>query len=75
MMHPTSSDDAATGLSGAAVTVTTRGAALWQVQLSSVPAKLSTGKYYTLTYTAKSSEASSMQVALVSDVTWKVSSC
>jgi hypothetical protein len=72
-MHPTSSDNAATGLSGAAVTLTARGAALWHVQLSSVPAKLSAGKYYTLKYTAKSSEASSMQVALVSDIVWKVS--
>jgi hypothetical protein len=74
LVRLTNSNNTATGLSGAAVTVTARGAALWHVQLSSVPAKLSAGKYYMLKYTAKSSEASFMQVALVSDITWKVSS-
>jgi hypothetical protein len=73
-MLPSSSENAATGLAGAAITVTKPGSALWHVQLSSAPTKLSAGKFYTLRYTAKSSVASSMQVALVSDSTWKVSS-
>jgi hypothetical protein len=73
-MLPSSSDNAATGVSGAAVTVTKPGSVLWHVQLSSAPTKLAVGKFYTLRYTAKSSVASSMQVVLVSDSTWKVSS-
>lgn len=72
-MIPSSSDNAATGQSGATVTVTQPGSALWHVQLSSAPTRLTAGKFYTLRYSAKSSAASSMQVALVSDATWKVS--
>lgn len=72
--------DKATGVFNseeAYVTVLKPGAKPWHIQLSSAPAVLEAGYYYTLMYRAKSNVTASMQVALVQvddcSCNWKVS--